>query len=221
MPRKKTRKRAPQQRGQTVSVLKEIRDAVQSSQTSFQPDTIDVPFPRVRQSKPISFIQSYSLTLSTSATVENDFAITPTIGNLPDATSWAAVFDAYRIMHVKVKFSPPTYGGLVSAANAPIVTAIDYDDATTVNASGLEQYDTAQESPLGTVFYRCFIPRVASALYNGATFSGFGQAKAGFWVDFANTGVPHYGLKVSMPVTTVVVAYFAVVTLFVQCKNTR
>lgn len=138
--------------------------------------------------------------INSNASTEVDGAITTALSSFGNATALSALFDAYRILQIVVRFypaaTPPSSG-----SEGPFYTAIDYDDSSTTLLTSLLEYDTLMIVQPGVYFERVFQPRVADALYSGA-FTSFGQRKSP-WVDAASSGVLHYGLKYALPNGTV------------------
>jgi hypothetical protein len=130
-------------------------------------------------------------TITSSAAVETDGAITFALNNLTGFASLTTLFDQYRIVGVNIKFIPSQL--VYTAAAQPIYTVLDYDDATAVVVSSLAQYDTLKIAPASAYFERSLKPRTAVAAYSGA-FTSFGNV-TNMWLDAASPGVQYYGLK--------------------------
>jgi len=132
-----------------------------------------------------------------------DFAFAFSLGDLPQVASWSALFDQYRIEKIKLRFM---YRGssisILSAAspNALLPMAhvvLDFDDsnALTTIASALE-YATHRYLRPGDSLEIEFTPAIARALYASGAFTGYELIPSNqVWIDMANTGVPHYGVK--------------------------
>jgi len=164
------------------------------------PEVPDVMPMRIRRHDIHNFHRGVDLGFITpSVTLETFTSYTFILSNLPDSTEFTSLFDQYRIMQVRVIFSPLFTDTSATVAYPPIYTAIDYDDTNSVTGSQINEYDSVQFNTTGIYFERVFNPRVALAAYSGA-FTSFGQPKAGFWIDCASPGVIHYGLKTVMPV---------------------
>jgi hypothetical protein len=85
----------------------------------------------------------------------------------------------------------------VGAAYVPLYTCIDYDDGSLVTIAQMQSYDNIMVTSLGQYHERVFTPKIAIAVYNGSTFTGYGMGNT--WCDCSNPGVPWYGVKWAMP----------------------
>jgi hypothetical protein len=159
----------------------------------------DISFPVMKQSRPHTFIFTYDAGSISAAVAGTSGSYSIALSSFPTATLFAGFFDTYRIKQVKIMFNPIS-SVLTTGTTPPITTAIDYDDASA--SVNLSDRDTAQTVPAGSYFERIFIPRAANALYAG-TFTSFGQLESP-WIDSANAGVLHYGLKYTQGVATAV-----------------
>jgi len=158
------------------------------------PAMSDIEFPTLKR-RYYSFVSSYVVgTLTSSLTVPVTATYNFSLNQLPDSSQFTALFDAYRILHVKVIFNPTTNTGPCAA----IQTVIDYDDSNLLVGSPAGR-DTFMSVSCGQYFERNLAPRAALALYGGA-FTSFGQI-ANPWTDCGNPFVQHYGLKVFQPVS--------------------
>lgn len=210
-------------RATTVQLSRSDRAAILESsrlaERSAEPSTKDVMLQRPRANKPVNIVQSTSATYTSSSTVDTAGSIFVALTSSADASSWASVFDAYRIMGVVVKFNP-----LSSTQTGVIHTVLDYDDATSpASESAMLQYDTLKTAPANVYFEREFIPRIAMAGYSG-TFTSYVQAKPFQWVDIASPSVQHYGLKYYIPATTTAgttSSWKVVIDVHYQFKNAR
>jgi hypothetical protein len=116
---------------------------------------------------------------------------------ITDWSSWAAVFDQYRIVGLEI-FIEPVSGTSLATSTLPsgkLYTVIDYDDSTvlaTINAA------LAYDNCIATTSYqrqrRCFAPRIALAAYGSSAFSSYAN-EAAPWIDCSSGTVEHYGLK--------------------------
>jgi len=136
-------------------------------------------------------------TIGGSSTVgTTGYAKAFTTADIQQYSSFAAVFDQYRIMTVEVWLVP----ALLSSYNAPgtqqMYSVIDYDDANTpTTAQQLLQYTNVQSSSLICGHYKKFRPHVAKALFGSSLFNQYGNEQSP-WIDVASTLVSHYGIKV-------------------------
>jgi hypothetical protein len=163
------------------------------------PDVPDVIWPSIKRHRIYTYVRKLDLGyLTPSVTVETDGAYTFSLSALPDSTEFTSLYDTYRITCVKVNFVPLFTDTSATVAYPPLMTAIDYDDASSTALTVLEEYDSALRSATGQFFTRTFTPKVAIAAYSGA-FTSFGQ-RTWQWIDAASPSVIHYGLKYALPV---------------------
>lgn len=189
------------------------------AERSAEPSTADVILQRPRRDKPINVIQSASATVTGSVSVDTASSIITALTSSADAASWAAVFDSYRIMGVKVKWIP-----LNSQQQGVVHTVLDYDDGNApASESAMLQYDTLKSAPANVYFEREFIPRIAMAAYSGS-FTSYAQSKPFQWIDVASPSVAHYGLKYYIPATSSAStpsSWKVVIDVHFQFKNAR
>jgi len=204
-------------------LLKQLVYLNQQQVTRQDPIKPDATFTRqgVRD-KTYSFWQTVAgPTISYSPTIETDGAIVFTLVALGNFSAFVALFDAYRIVQVKVSFQPV---GTVSVGATvmvpPLYTVIDYDDANSTIVSALQEYDTLQVVPNGQFFERVLYPRIAVAAYSG-TFTSYAQMKDQ-WLDCNSTAVQHYGLKYGLPTASEsFTGWYTTISYLIQFKQTR
>jgi hypothetical protein len=187
-----------------------------------EPVVPDVKAMTLKRHRLYSFHRGIDLGIITaSVTLETFTAYSFTLGALPDSTEFTALFDQYRIMQVRMEFTPLFVDTSATVPYPPIYTVIDYDDSNTITGLQANEYDSVMFSPTGTYFERTFNPRIAVAAYSGA-FTSFMQPKAGTWVDCASPGVIHYGLKTVLPVANAANQVWQVrAHLFLQFRESR
>jgi len=117
-------------------------------------------------------------------------------------SSFAAVFDQYKIDTVEVWMTP---FGSASApgynANCRIYSAVDYDDANTpTSINAIQQYENSVVTRSTDGHYIKFVPHIAVAAYGG-TFTQFKNEKTD-WIDVASTNTSFYGLKAAIDPTS-------------------
>jgi len=205
-----------------TSLLKELVNLQDQTRTRMEPDVEDIP--RMRLAPRRVYTTSFSYTaaqITGNSTAPTNGAITFALANAQDYMSWVNVFDAYRIVHVQVEFIPASVGLTgTSNTNGILYTCLDYDDATTLDSTGILQYDTCQAVSSPQFFERRLIPRTAKALYSGTLFNGYGQDIS--WIDTNSPSVQHYGVKYSQSITSsAVTTYSVVTTLFVNFRNSK
>ena len=138
-----------------------------------------------------------SIASSTTLPTENNFAFT--LSQLPQASTFSALYDAYRITKVELKFYPRSN---VNAGNAgtnyttTFHTAIDYDDVSNLGSlNSLLQYQTLKSFQSTKYCTRTVVPRVADSVYISGVSTGYAENKSNQWLDCASDTVPHYGIR--------------------------
>jgi len=127
---------------------------------------------------------------------------TITFSLVEDASNLAGVFDQYRIAKVEMVFRL-TASTAVANISGNFYTALDYDDnAALTTVPQILDYSSCIVTPLsgtGVSFNhrRCFVPRVAGALWANSAFQGY-EAVVAPWINSASNGVPHYGVKYAL-----------------------
>jgi len=144
-----------------------------------------------------------------NATSDAMFAMFFTLGDIPQSSTWTALFDQYRITEISVSFIPNHYQayGVTAATEIggpPALQfwyAVDLDDANVVSPlTSLMEYESVRchtftgTRPM-TVSWK---PRIATAAYAGLPFTSYANT-ANAWVDCSSPGVQYYGLKYGFP----------------------
>jgi len=195
--------------------MRQLLENTANSARHSGPSTPDVRISRFIP-RPANVIQSASSTIISSTTVDVAGSIINALTSSADASSWAAVYDRYRIMSVVAKWVP-----FSSSQPGFVHTVVDYDDANVpTSESYMLQYDTLETAPAGVNFERTWIPRVAVAVYNGAL-TAYGQPKPFFWIDAAGPSVQHYGLKYYIPATSAVSSWKVILTVHFQFQDSH
>lgn len=139
-----------------------------------------------------------------------------TLGGLPNATTYAALFDQYRITQVEI-WAMPT-GSVAPEESALFKSVVDYDNTTTTaTTSFFDSYSNTHTTTLLNGHYRRFSPHIAMAAYGGA-FTSYAN-KSMQWIDCASTAVQHYGVKYYIDTTTAVVPVDLIWRVWIQFKN--
>lgn len=165
--------------------------------------------------------------------VSGAITIAPTeLGNF---TSLAGVFDQMRIIKIRVRFIPTgeqvynlaaAVQGLPStAANGPLHTVIDYDDDTAPTSAQCREYANCRYAMTGKYHSRTFVPTVLMQAYETSIATAYVPKKYQ-WIDMADTGTLHYGLKYAQDTgtnsgATALRLYSIFVDVWYQCKNQR
>jgi len=140
---------------------------------------------------------------STDTVPAGYFSIKFTLADLPQVSSFTALFDTYKINKVVVKLIPFGYptGYINTASNLSaqpqwLSTVIDYDDSTVLTSEGsLLEYETFKQTRPGAEHVRVLVPAISVEAYKtSGTTIGYSQ-KRKQWLDAAYTDVEHYGIK--------------------------
>lgn len=131
------------------------------------------------------------------------FAAGFNLADLPQATTYTALFDQYRIEKVKLHFLPRSNAISVfntASPNAAVPVGyliVDRDDASApVSVSEVQQFDNA--IAFTGRHYACaeLVPSITPASYASGAFSGYlVKDSDSSWIDAANTTVTSYGVK--------------------------
>ncbi len=148
-------------------------------------------------------------------------------------SSFAAIFDQYRIKEILVRFKARSNAVSVfntASPNGAVPTAYvvrDLDDATALTAvTDALQYDNCQTFNGEEDCVVKYKPAVTPAVYSGGAFSGYGVTQADkMWLDIANVTIPHYGLKLVVggltASTTSTWAWDVTAEAIIEFQNTR
>ncbi len=147
------------------------------------------------QANPAAGVQFYSNTDQTL----NGFQL----NTLPNYTELTNLYDQYRIVCVEVRFIPSVTTALTGASVdnllPRIATVADFNDGSLpTNLTSLQQYQSYRADLFNKVITRKIYPRTATAIYNNGATSGYAFNDQPTWVDTANPGVQHYGMKWAM-----------------------
>jgi hypothetical protein len=177
-------------------LVKAIADLKVDTQVRGSPRIPDIPRLFAKMNKVHTINQTYTYgSISLVAATPLFGSVTVALGSTPLSSALATVFDTYRIEQATVRFIPLGTMPAGSGGFSPILTVLDYDDATPLTSVVQTQaYDNCQETPFAQYIERTFTPKCAIAVYNGSLFSGFGQSRSQ-WVDCSNPAIPHYGVK--------------------------
>jgi len=166
--------------------------------------------PRMRYRFPVNsihrIIKNYDIAAIITSTAVGAFisyGAAFAFGNLPDYTTYAAIFDQYKIEKVEMWLIPrnPNYPSGASVNRGLLFSVIDYDDQNVAGytAATFEERDSLVVSPPSLGHYRSLTPHLAVAAYRstGPGFTGYANMQDQ-WVDSAYPDVLHYGVKVGM-----------------------
>lgn len=132
------------------------------------------------------------------------------LADIPNVASIGSLFDQYRIEKIQLRFKSRNPALFVSNATSPNNSStepflvIDRDDNTAPTAiSELQQYDNCQQFSAQDSIDIIFEPSITPSVFSGGAFSGYSVDDSGkYWLDLANTSIPHYGVKVGIPALT-------------------
>jgi hypothetical protein len=153
-----------------------------------------------KDNKVYKFIQSSNQgnVCTSSSSVASFFTKGWTTADIVQFSSFAAVFDQYKIDRIEAWLMP--YGtGTVAGYNSlgKMYTVVDYDDTNLPSSiAALQQYENCTTSRFTDGHYINFQPHIASAAYGGAFTQFLNEPSR--WIDCASTGTFHYGMKMAL-----------------------
>jgi len=211
-------------------LLREIVDNTKATAIGSYPNVRDVAPIRLSRNKVYTFYRSNQRSTATVVTgVDTSIAMTFSLADLSSSSEFAALFDEYRIIQLRVFLEPviTAAGGNTYNNLPPIYTCIDPDDGIApANLDTVLQFDTCQVDPVGgtgRIIERCFMPKFSMSAYSGAFTSFTNVSPYTTWIDTASLSVQHYGLKVYWPnwafAGTVTVQLRATVGYVIQCRK--
>jgi len=169
-----------------------------------------------------AFSQSvfYPAILTSSTSVSVGLGVAYKLSDLPQATALAAVFDEYKIDRIQ-SWMVPRQSEVTSNSGAVsmIVSAIDYDDASTPTYNGLLENNSAIQAPGTQVQYHCWKPTIATLVYDGGGTS-FGVTESQ-WLDCASPNIQHFGLKFCVFIDTSGHVYDLVTRMHVKFRRSH
>jgi len=163
-----------------------------------------------------TFYQSLNLgtVFSTSASVVTSYGLAITAGtHITQFANYQALFDQYRIDEIECWLQPYPNGVTTGMA----YTAIDYDNATAVSPTAIQQLQNVEQGDCQVGHYRRWKPHCALAAYGGA-FTAFSNV-ASPWIDSVSSAVQHYGFLASADVTSQIVPFDMVVRIKFSVRN--
>jgi hypothetical protein len=145
------------------------------------------------------FVQSNSVgaALTSSNVANEEYLRYFSSADVPQFSSFALVFDQYRIMGVEVVLFPrnPTTVTGSTVNRGLLYSVVDYDDAAALSTTqNYIAYTNCQISPATFWHRRRFRPHIATAAYSGS-FASYANMSSDTWLDCASTGVQYYGVK--------------------------
>lgn len=129
------------------------------------------------------------------------------LADIPNISSVSALFDQYRIDEIQFRLrsrNPAVFVANSASPNYATATPLlilDRDDATApTTLLELQQYETCQQISAQESIDIVFTPSITRSVFSGGVFSGYSVEDSGeIWLDSANTGIPHYGIKCAIP----------------------
>lgn len=171
-----------------------------------------------------------------TGTADMGFSLLILAADLPQFASFAALFDAYKISKVVVKFVPQT-NSLTSSSNAAsppitvtaqqqfLTTVLDFDDATNPSSlSELMEYESYRQTPSYKMHKRVFRPKISQQVYKASGTTIAYSQSGPKWLDAAYSDVEHYGLKGYIPYNggAIIQQFWRVtVTAYISFKQVR
>lgn len=148
---------------------------------------------------------TYFNSSTSNLTADPCFGMFFTLNDIPQVSTFTALYDQYRFKRITVNFIPTVnITGPQNAANSvnqncnQIFVAVDHDDASVVSPlTSLFEYEDVKLHNTMEQFSVSFIPHVAAAVYSGAFTSFANQTTP--WLDCASPNIQHYGIKWAMP----------------------
>lgn len=153
------------------------------------------------------------------------------LDKLPNYTEFTALYDMYRIDKVKLTFMYSMNSAAYSASNVaclPVLVYVnDYDDGTPLSTGAdYLEYGNVKKWRLDKPLTLTVKPKVSMAIWNSAITTGYSTPKRNPFIDCANYGTPHYGIKFMIdPVNPIPSVYLGklrlYMTYYLTLKGTR
>jgi len=140
--------------------------------------------------------------------------------DLPQASSFTALFDQYKVDKIELWVYPTST--TANNQQTPVLwdLVIDYDDDNTpTTIAQLQNYTNCIEQSANCGAYVCFQPHVAQALYGGGVFTSFGNKPCG-WIDSGSPGVRQYGIKMACTSAAVTYVFQVRARFHISTRNT-
>lgn len=139
---------------------------------------------------------------------------------MPDFTNFTSLYDMYKINKIRFTLIPRTTETTqaTSTWDNQVSSVIDYDDVTVpTTLDQLLQYPNMKMTRGTKIHSRTWVPRIRML----TDLSGAHEVKRAGWLDAANTGVPHYGIKLAIAQSSISQIYDIRVDFFISCKGTH
>jgi len=134
--------------------------------------------------------------ITSNSAIASVFGKAWTSADIVQFSTFASVFDQYKIDFIECWFTPWGPGTAIAYNNnVRTYSVVDYDDANTgtLTTSAIQEYTNCVTTRCNEGHYIKFKPHQAKALYGGA-FTQFGNEVAG-WTDCGSTSTQFYGVK--------------------------
>lgn len=130
-----------------------------------------------------------------------------TLADIANVASLSALFDQFRIDAVQLRFRSKNNAISVyntaspnNAAVGPLIVVDRDDNAAPTTLTELHQYDNCIDLASQDSCDLLIEPSITPSVFSGGAFSGYAVEDAGkYWMDVANTTIPHYGVKLGIP----------------------
>lgn len=141
-----------------------------------------------------------------------------TVNQVPDFSSFSAIFDQYMITEVEVTIEPQVSEVVTVAGDVGnLVSVTDLDDSNTPTAlSDLGSYPNVLITKGTQSHYHRWKPTVALAAYSG-TFTSYAAAE-NQWLDCGSPNIQHYGLKAGCTASPTIQSYSLSIRLHVAFR---
>jgi hypothetical protein len=168
-----------------------VRVADDMTRAPVAPDVSRIRMPKNMQTQIHWFQTTFQLATALTSNNITESNIPFSLSQTALSSNLAALFDQYAIFACYVR-TFVTSSSVTNTFTQVFTTALDYDNTGNLGSQAtLLGYSTAATTSTAEVQERYLEPCNAPALYSGATFTHYGQAR--MWVDSANTSTPHYG----------------------------
>lgn len=144
--------------------------------------------------------------------VAQSYVINPTMGDIPNAGEFAALYDMWKLNKVVYHFESTINGRDMNTPNLTnaggfsspnmngsikyIRVVHDYNDSTALATENAAfEYQNMKSHRVGKSFSVTLYPRILQEVYRSALTNGYESVKPKYF-DTTETVVPHYGIKV-------------------------
>lgn len=144
-------------------------------------------------------LTSIQCAVASNVSIDTLGAMQFTLSQLPGVSEFTTLFDMYKINGIKLSFVPAQTGADTNDPSKFMYmpdfwTVIDYDDANTPTKNDMLQCTGLRMTRGNRTHSRYIKPAVSAEVYRSLTNSSYAP-KWRQWLDMADTGVPHYGIK--------------------------